>query len=146
MSVFTDTVDRDFISFFLGEKLGSGIARQVYAHGFDDRKVIKVEVGAGSFQNIEEWNTWKEIQHTKWAKYFAPCEAISACGTILIQRRTKPLTNKPKVLLPDFLCDFKVQNYGKIGSQVVCHDYGMNLMRLSGRVKMKQPEWWWGGE
>lgn len=142
MSVFTKTVDREFIELFLGRKLGAGAHRDTYALNFDANHVVKVEKRRASFQNVEEWNAWSELQHTKWAKFFAPCVSISACGSVLLMKRTTPLTKKIKVKLPNFFTDTKIENFGYIGNRLVCHDYGLNRLRLAGSVRLVQPEWW----
>lgn len=45
--------------------------------------------------------------------------------------------------MPAFLTDMKRTNYGLIGKQVVCHDYGTNLLMQMGLTKrMKKADWW----
>ncbi|WP_148716487.1 hypothetical protein [Chitinolyticbacter meiyuanensis] len=124
------------------EKLGQGIGRMAFSTDVLPNSVIKVEEGAGSFQNIVEWETWKRVEHTEYAKWFAPCEWISPSGSVLIMRRTKQVRSYPKEM-PVFLADFKRANYGMIGRQIVCHDYGTNMLFERGMSKrMQKVEWW----
>ena len=140
-------VKNDFIRTFLGDRLGFGVARQVYALHGQTALVAKIETTAQSFQNITEWQLWHEVQFTPWARWFAPCRRISPCGIVLIQERTRPLPpgELPKEL-PDFFTDLKPENFGLIDGQVVCHDYALHLASSNGlskaRVrKVKKDEW-----
>lgn len=132
------TTTRDFIHLFLGDKLGSGSARDVYKHALDPTKVIKVETGARSFQNVQEFETWEEIKWTKWKKYFAPCHYISPCGIVLIQERTQPVPKEklPKSL-PNFFTDIKQANFGLLNGKVVCQDYAITLFMSYGLDKAR---------
>lgn len=125
-----------------GEKLGSGIARTAYVNLLDSTKVVKIEDVSCSFQNVLEWETWQRIQHTKHARWFAPCFSISPCGMVLIQgRTTTPSRYPPKV--PAFLTDLKRSNYGSYKGRFVCHDYGMTLLMENGMTtRMRKASWW----
>lgn len=126
------------------EKIGSGMGRDVYASKVLPDCVIKCESNAGSFQNQFEWETWQQVKNTPFAKWFAPCKWISACGGVLVMQRTHPIQpgHYPE-RVPAFLTDLKRTNYGLIGKQVVCHDYGTNLLIQMGLTKrMKKAEWW----
>lgn len=136
---FKDTVERDFFNMQCPELLGSGMSREVWAVGFDNKYVIKFERGR-VFQNIKEWELWNEISATKQGKWLAPCINISENGRVLIMQRTKPAkTEAYPEKMPEFLTDFKYKNYGMFGKQLVCHDYGTNLSSTwgacSGRTK-----------
>lgn len=125
------TVKRDFFDVMIGECLGGGAGRHVYECKLRDDLVIKVELPASSFQNIEEWNVWGDVHKGKWAKWFAPCETISPCGTVLLQCKTTPIEKLPK-RLPDMFCDLKPENFGMIGDRIVCHDYGYHRLSTLG--------------
>lgn len=135
----------DFGHLFCGEKLGGGIGRQVFVLAIDPTRVVKIETASASFQNIIEWETWKELKETPHAKWLAPCWHISPCGIVLIMDRTTPMRpgDEPKQM-PEWLSDFKRSNYGALGGRVVCHDYGLNLLLNHGAFagKMKRPQWW----
>lgn len=131
----------------LGEKLGEGVYRDVYAHALDPSLVIKVEMEKGSFANIMEWEFWQHNFHDpKVSKFLAPCLHISDSGLVLLQRRTIPLMgNKglPKKV-PALLGDIHTGNWGYlgVGGPVVCHDYGsLNLSRGSNPTKLRSVNW-----
>ncbi len=132
----------DFVHLFRGEMIGSGIGREVYRMKGDKSKVIKVETTAQSFQNIMEWETWDALNNTKYSKWFAPCHAISPCGIVMIQTFIPDLLWDEK-RMPEFLTDFKRSNYGVLDGQVVCRDYGTNILLNHGAFgsKLKRVEW-----
>jgi len=135
----------DFVALFRGERLGSGIAREVFVLRTDPTKVVKIEIADRSFQNVMEWTTWHDLKATKHAKYLAPCHWISPCGVVLIQERARPLTPEHEnVRLPSFLTDTKRANYGVLNGRVVALDYGTNLAISDGAFasKLRKPEWW----
>lgn len=120
-----------------GERLGSGIARTVYRLPHDRTKVIKIENGDGHFQNVTEWKMWDDSQHcAALAKWLAPCHYISCNGNFLIQTYAHDLgLNEIPKKLPAFLTDHKRENFGKIGKQVVCRDYGHVIVNASEKLR-----------
>lgn len=95
---FKEHIEYDFFRTFCGERLGGGAGRDVYAFGLDDKYVIKFEGGDQSFQNVLEWNLWKDAEEMgdpDVLKWLAPCDRISPSGRILIQQRTKPAIKYP---------------------------------------------------
>lgn len=152
---FGDVVRNDFMGMFLGELLGHGTARMVYTLQRQPHLVVKVESNAHSFQNVAEWQLWEDLKGTEFAKWLAPCRVISACGSVLIQDRTMPLRvgkdfQEFPTELPTFLSDLKPSNFGKIGRQIVAHDYAVNNTIFHGiknGVKMRKisrKDWEWG--
>ena len=139
---FQTVLARDFFSFICGGPLlGSGANRRVYACSFDPTLVIKVETGT-DFSNIKEWNTWQDYKHDKRvAKWLAPCVAISDYGSVLIQKRAKPVrvSDLPRAV-PAFLADRKIENWGLIDGKPVCVDYGWTESRL--QMKSIRAQWW----
>ncbi len=116
------------LDLFFGRWLGSGQYRDVYVYSPDETKVVKIERNARSFSNVSEWQIWQEVKDTKWARYFAACSSISHSGSVLVMERTRPLERAP-TQLPNFMADLKTENFGRVGSRIVCHDYGIsNLM------------------
>ncbi|WP_323016382.1 hypothetical protein [Castellaniella sp.] len=135
---------REALGLLQGTQISYGSARTVYACKLFSDCVIKVEDGAGSFQNVMEWETWQRVKDTKFAKWFAPCEFISPAGGILVMKRTMPIDEKryPQSV-PAFFTDLKYANYGMLDGQFVCHDYGVSLLMENGMSeRMRKPEWW----
>lgn len=141
---FNGTIPRDFLDTFIRpELIGRGIAREVYAVRHIKGLVCKIELEAGSFQNVMEFNIWDELQHTEHAKWLAPVEFISACGTIILQARTEPLTHsKYPAKIPSWLTDTKYQNFGLLNGKFVCHDYGSLIVTNGVNKRMVKADWW----
>lgn len=140
---------KEISNILIDKPIDSGAYRNVYEVDSlfgGDQYVLKIENGNG-FQNIMEWNLWNELNYDKeLSKWFAPCLKISEHGKVLIQRKTSPLTEKDIAKfdkIPEYLTDTKKSNYGMIGRQLVCHDYGLiNISMIMSKAKMKKPEWW----
>ena len=134
---------REMRSLVLGPKLGEGSARKVYLCRMNPEYVVKVEMGGCSFQNVAEWDIWNWVRGGSLEKWFAPCEMISTCGSILVQRRTEPVRSAelPK-RVPEFLTDLKVENFGMFNGRIVCFDYGTvsSCIRRTSR-KMVKATW-----
>jgi len=135
-------IHHDLFWLICDDEIGRGMSRVVYRSSVLKDFVIKVEDCAGKFQNVIEWETWKRVEGTEFEKWFAPCKWISPNGSVLVQQRTHHTDNYP-ARMPVFLADFKRANYGLIGKQIVCHDYGTNLLFERGMSKrMQKVEWW----
>lgn len=128
---------------FVGDMIGSGVARDVYACLSDDSVVVKVEARSRSFQNIKEYEVWEEVRDTKFAKLFAPCVSISPDGSVLIQKRAEPArrSDLPKKV-PKFWGDLKKENFGFIKGKLVCVDYGYFPIGLALSGKTRKANWW----
>ena len=134
-----------FFHLFCGNEIGRGIARTVYACDVAPNLVVKIEDGSQSFQNVLEWEFWQHWKDDRdVARWLAPCEKISSCGTVLLQSRTGPCPKDryPKDM-PKFLTDLKYSNFGLIGRRLVCHDYALAIMSLH---MGKRRAHWWGDE
>lgn len=116
---------REARAILCGERIGRGSAREVFEMRTNPAYVVKIETGAQSFQNVSEWETWQWVNGGDMSGWFAPCEMISPCGLILVQRKVAPL-RLPELppRLPAFLCDLKPENFGLLGKRIVCCDYG----------------------
>ena len=131
-----------------GEKIGSGLYREVFVLKENPSFVVKVErdQSTGQFANVTEWRNYIDNREWKWfAKYLASCEFISASGRILIQRRLEHRDKKeyPKKI-PAMFTDTKYKNFGWIGNQFVCCDYSFipfYIVRKGGK-KFKRAKWW----
>ena len=138
------TSARDLCHLFLGERIGSGMSRTVYAHGADPSLVVKHESGGGSFQNVLEWTVWEAVKDSPMARWFAPCVSISPNGLFLVQKRaTFPPRDEYPEKVPAFFTDLKYGNFGRIDGQFVCVDYGtFNLVRNSFTAAFRKARWW----
>lgn len=118
-----------FLGIIVGELLGEGMTRYVYACNvkIDGHEVvIKIETGHGFFQNAVEYRMWEYLKDEKIAQWLAPCLHISTCGKVLIQRRTQPMRDEEyPVMIPNMFTDQKKGNFGLLDGRPVCHDYGM---------------------
>jgi hypothetical protein len=131
------------LDLFVGECLGTGWSRHVYALKGDDTKVIKVEHSHKFFSNIMEWKVWEAVRDTPAAAWFAPCHYVSHDGLALVQARTVPLTKEQfaeLVELPDFLSDTFFANFGYLDGRVVCHDFGRhNFFKIAAAASKMVP-------
>jgi hypothetical protein len=128
-------------NFLCGEKIGSGLYRDVYELRHNPRYVVKIDVTT-QFANITEWRYY--IDNKDWkllGSWLAPCEMISKCGRILIQRRVRhgEKEDYPKKI-PAVFIDTKLQNFGWIGDKFVCCDYA--YMPLCTEKGLKRARWW----
>lgn len=115
----------DALGLLFGRRLARGTFRDVYEHATDPTCVVKVEARKTEFCNQAEWAIWTESQGHEWRLWLAPCVSISAFGTALVQRRTTPLPpDKRPALVPNFLADLKLENWGMLDGRPVVHDYG----------------------
>ena len=151
MSYMHEIFQPDAIAFDLfqlltdrGRLIGSGISRHVYPYGLDPKRLIIKFEQEENHQNVMEWQIWQSVQYTDLAKWFAPVKAISPCGRILIQHRTKPYSTAAKLpnQIPAFFSDVKMDNWGMLKGEPVCHDYGYNLMLEKGMTKRMKNAYW----
>lgn len=140
------SISLDLVTSLCGDFLGSGTFRSVFDYNLDNKYVIKIEP-RNTNCNQTEYAIWDEVRWLKgdlaWVtKWFAPIKWISPNGRILVMQKTskKPRKEKPKKI-PAFLWDVKEDNFGWIGNNYVCHDYGQfyNLIHYS--KKMKKVKW-----
>lgn len=139
---FGTSVNRDFFNFIVGDIIGAGEFRIVYAHAHRPDLVLKFEPDSHSFQNVSEWEFWMDNKKDKKvARWLAPVSYISPCGIILAMKRTtKPARASYPKMLPAFLTDRKRQNFGLYKGKLVAHDYG--LYNVTVPTKRKKADWW----
>ena len=122
-------VATDLAASLCGEKLGAGAFRSVHNYNLDPKYVIKIEP-LNTQCNVTEYMLWNEIQHLTgplaWVKdWFAPVKWISPNGRLLVMEKTKVIPSRKKpTRIPKFMWDVKEENFGWIGKNYVCHDYG----------------------
>ena len=141
MTIAKFDIYKDCFNLLCGDKLGSGIHRDVYECLLRPELVVKVEyeVNYRYFANVMEMKFWDDHQHyKKVADWLAPCEYMSPDGRILLQRKCKPLDDWSQFpdSFPSFLTDIKLSNFGLLDGRVVCMDYAMTILNPS--VKMKK--------
>jgi hypothetical protein len=136
----------DLYSMVTGKLLGVGASRTVFDFMPDPTLVIKFETVGGSFDNVMEWDIWENCQYDKrLAKWLAPCHMISPCGSILLQKKTTPVSIEqlPKKI-PRFFTDLKHQNWGMLDGRPVCHDFANHLAYAGGTLHQLVKADWWG--
>lgn len=135
-------IANDALGMLIGEALGEGAHRKVYACQVLPRCVVKIETAAQQFFNVLEWEMWCEMETTRWAKWLAPCRFISDCGAVLIQDRCELLETRP-ARVPGFLWDLKRENWGDLRGKPVCFDYGNNpvIRQAARRSRLVRPKW-----
>lgn len=136
---------KEFLECFVGQRIASGTCRDVFECRLNNEFVIKVQKEYGT-QNAVEYATWElHKAYPKVAKWLAPVVMRSSSMRVIVQKRTVPMLKAPKKL-PNFLSDRKVQNYGLIGTQVVCHDYGLGVFLSDRENIVLEDIKWWDGE
>lgn len=148
-SQFNNTTSRDFQNFMIGSEIGHGLSRTVYEFLPNKDWVLKVETKSSSFQNVLEWETWREFEHEDNSivrDWLAPCIDISPCGIFMLQERTyKPKEYPDKI--PTWLFDRKFSNFGVLkNGKFVSHDYATNGLQLKGPSKRFVNANWWEWE
>lgn len=140
---FESGLQRELLEFLCGDRLGAGMSREVFRYALDDRYVLKFEPIEHRFQNVEEFTVWQTVEHTRFAKWFAPCKAISGCGRIMLQEYAEPIAAIAlPAEVPSFFTDLKPGNWGVIKGQPVATDYGRTLLMSRGLSnKMKKADW-----
>lgn len=136
ISFFDGNIPIDFFLAFVGDKLGDGIAREVFIVKQDPSLVAKIELGNKEFQNYAEYQIWQAAP--AWArKWLAPVRYISPYGHVLIQERCYPLLDNSKLpkRVPDFLADLHPNNWGLLKGKPVVLDYGSHNLFKNGLAK-----------
>lgn len=136
-------VNMELIDYILGDFVGYGISRLVYDYRLDPKYVIKLDLSNHN-ANVLEHDVWRTVEHTKHAKWFAPVKDLSPCGRVLLQEKCKyeNIDKFPKII-PDYLSDIKVDNFGWLNGKFVCLDYaGNNLLTKGLSSKMKKVKWY----
>lgn len=134
-SHFRGSYPLELFHFMCGDRIGQGIAREVYEFKPDPRYVIKFELGVKDFQNICEWELWREAPKGA-SRWLAPCIDISDHGMVLLQQRVMHLPSPPR-MIPRWLEDAHADNWGTLDGRPVVVDYGRHGMIAHGFKTMK---------
>lgn len=141
----TNPAFHDAFNLLCGEKIGSGVYRDVFACRIRPDCVVKVEIQETwrSFCNVLESRFWSDHEHNAAvSKWLAPVVFTSPDGLVTLQRRAEPLTGPLPPEMPEFLTDLKRANFGILDGRIVCVDYAFQNVRTSTRMRKVQ----WAGE
>ena len=142
-AAFSTLIAKELFYLIAPNFIGESSSRKVYSF-VDSKYVIKFETEDRHFQNVNEWNVWEHVEQTEYARWFAPCKYISPCGKVLIQEFADPILHSSELpkAVPSFFTDLKVLNFGLIGKQLVCVDYGYTRLLEEGLTKkMRAVDW-----
>jgi hypothetical protein len=71
----------------IGDFLGAGVSRRVFAWRPDPTLVVKIEYSEGYFQNAMEWKAWMALGRSPFGeRWLLPCVSVSKDGRFLWQR------------------------------------------------------------
>lgn len=139
---------KQLVKYVCGEKIGSGLNRDVYILKDNPNFVVKIErdMSKATFANATEWRNY--IDNRDWIyvrDYFAPCLCINENSQVLVQQR---ITHKPRKFYPKYIpgifTDLKVSNFGWIGKQFVCCDYSFLRFHTVRKNNLMIYAKWWG--
>lgn len=136
---------KKFIKEHCGTIIGKGATRRVYEFKHDPGNfVVKIAKLDYIESNMIECRVWQEVRWVDHlAKWLAPVEWTTRDYQILIQRRvdfSKPRDQYPD-RVPHFFMDLAYENYGWIGDQFVCADYGSSVFTNGFTRRMVRAEW-----
>ena len=136
----TKVTFEDAFNLLCGDKLGSGIHRDVYTCRIRDDLVVKVEIEENwrNFANVKEHMFWSDWQHyDPIGSWLAPCDYLSPDGRISLQKRCEPLSAAYQMpeMVPSFLTDHKRENFGLYEGRLVCVDYAATVATPFKRLK-----------
>ncbi|WP_322884187.1 hypothetical protein U8C35_06550 [Sinorhizobium medicae] len=147
MSDRQSVLDAELLNLVRGQLIGHGTYRKVYLYLPDTSLVIKEEATDYKFDNVTEWEVWRELQNTKYADWLARTLTISPNGTVIMQERTSPVPEAmlPK-MIPSIFADTKAENWGMVvrnGKKlIVCHDYAHSrLINVPKKIRLVPAKW-----
>ncbi len=135
----------DAFNLLCGEKIGSGIHRDVYECRLKLPYVVKVERHEHrdrSFANVLEYEFWRlNEDYRKVADWLAPCVELSPDGRIMLQYRVDPLPQDYRLpeRVPFFLNDIKRTNFGLFEGRLVTHDYSSHIETVN--LRLRKAHW-----
>lgn len=139
----------DLLDTLLGEEIGTGVFRKVFEHRLDPNLVVKIAISSDGVKcNAIEAGLWFDnIDWLKgnlaWVKkWFAPVVYASRNYNVIVMKKTEPKPSKKRPEeVPDFMTDVHPGNFGWIGNQFVCHDYGNFSGFMQYKNKFKKAYW-----
>ena len=134
----------DAFNLLCGEKIGSGIHRDVFECRLRPDLVVKVEQERDwrYFSNVHEMKFWSDNRDFKRVSdWLAPCEYMSPDGRILLQKKVRiaQLTDDLPEKLPAFLTDIKPENFGHLNGNLVCIDYAFTIDNP--KINLRKVDW-----
>ena len=131
----------DAFNMLCGDKIGSGIHRDVFACKLLPDMVVKVETNTDyrDFPNMREMKFWCDYQYQpRIAQWLAPCTYLSPDARVMLQRRVMPIMDSElPEMLPAFLADVKADNFGRLDGRIVCVDYAIVHLNPSSTLKCR---------
>lgn len=135
-------INQDGMNMMLGRKLGEGMQRIVYECRLRDDLVVKVEKvdGPRSFANVHEDRFFAHYEfEPRVARWLAPTMMVSPDGYVMLQKKVQILKEDDRSKLPDmiphFLTDVKLENFGWLDGRIVCCDYAFYHTNASTRLR-----------
>ena len=137
-----DLIHLEAFNMLCGKQIGIGAHRTVFENAFDSNLVVKIANSQNGIRaNYAEYELWQEIQSTKYNRYFVRMREMSGYGSILIADYVPDLP-VGKYKIPSFFTDLKRENFGLVGTQVVCRDYALNRIveHIGKKIKLVEVE------
>lgn len=108
-------------------------------------RVLKVETGCRSFQNIMEWLLWEQIGQTpEGMRWLIPCVQISPRGSVLVQERGTELNDSSllPIRIPTWMGDIKPGSFGLYRGKARLWDYGCHKLHACLKNADERPVPW----
>lgn len=123
----------------LGEIIGEGCYRAVFAHAEDPALVVKLEKVKGA--NAREWDVWQAVKGTEYEPHFATLVEIGEGW--MTQVRADEYHGKAPAQVPDICSkDADRRNFGLIGGKLVCIDMGeIDPAEVGQKLRFRRVTW-----
>lgn len=130
----------------LGEFLGRGRSREVYASPIDENIVIKIAYNPqGIMDNADEWTLWCLSKDRELRNWLCPIIGVFGDGRVLYMKKVEH-TSKDELRrfeeVPAIIEDVHTDNWGILDGRLVCFDYAVNSSTsIPKKLKMKKVVW-----